>query len=170
MIRIIPAIKIQGGDGNIIPYMKLGFVIGLNPSIEITANSNEHEVNQSIVSDTVLTKTIKLSKGYSLGFMAALGADFKLNDALSIYGEVGIIGQSYAPTHGEITSSTKNGIDVLGKMTTNQKEVEFVDKYSHSSSTGSSTNQGVPDQTLKTYLPFSSWGLNIGVHYIFGSK
>ena len=72
---------------------------------------------------------------------------------------------SYAPTKGETTLATYNGIDELSTMTTNEKETEFVDSYTYNSASPTSDSQ--PDTDLKIRLPFGSFGINVGLKISF---
>jgi len=171
MLRLNPTIKIGGEPGRITPYIKVGLVIGISPSITITNDSTySYSTFYPTVTtiDTVVAQTNKLSGGTSFGFSVALGADVRLNNLISLYGEIGMIGQTYAPTSGTLTSYTKDGADQLSTMTTSQKQITYVDSYTTSSS--APTNAALPSQQLKVYEPFSSWGINIGVHLTFGGN
>jgi hypothetical protein len=64
-----------------------------------------------------------------------------------------------------VTTFTSNGVNELSALTTNQKLTDYLSSYI----TSSNTSSGSPYQTTKIYLPFSSFGLNAGLHFSFGS-
>jgi outer membrane protein with beta-barrel domain len=170
MLRIIPSVKISGKQNIFTPYIRMGLVIGLSPSVTITNDSTDSYTNifqTPPTTDTVISQTTKLSGGISIGFMGALGLNYKLSNVISIYAEVEMIGQTYAPTTGEMTVNTKDGVDQLSGMTTSQKQTNYVDSYSTTI-----INNSIPSTQLKFYEPFSSWGFHLGIQFTFmgGSK
>src|ERR1017187_10309842 len=119
MLRVIPALKIVGEAGKITPYARIGLVLGVSPTI--TANYNETDIYTSLFPigtyDSTYSSTNKFTGGISIGFSVALGADLKLSNKVSIYGEVGMIAQTWAPTSSNYTSYFDNNIDQLPLMT-----------------------------------------------------
>jgi hypothetical protein len=167
MLRIIPSLKICGEPAKITPYIRVGLVLGISPTI--TTNSNETDTYTTgfgTTTDTTIAITNKFTGGISIGFSVALGADLKLSDKVSIFGEIGMIAQTWAPTQSNYSTWTKNGVDQLASMTTSQKQTDYLDNYSTTSTVP--TNTGLPSQALKQYAPFSSWGFNVGLHFNFG--
>jgi len=157
MLRINPSIVIASGLDGINPYAKFGAVIGTG---SFTADVNESQTYSSKTS--VFKQTTKYSGGLAVGVSASLGASFKLNDKISLFGELALISLSYAPTKGEITAYTENGADKLSSLTTNDKQTDFVDK---TTTTSTATPDSQPNQQLKSKYPFGSFGLNIGLKY-----
>ena len=157
MLEIIPAIVLTTGSEGIRPYARFGLIIGLFGSILV------EDMTQNIVpffSSSTTLKT-KYSGGVAWGFNSAVGAIFPLNDALSIYSELNLVSLSYAPKKGEVTESTVNGQDNLPSLPKSAKEFEFVCEYADYN------DPDAPSQELKTYYPFSSIGLNVGLVYSF---
>ena len=83
-----------------------------------------------------------------------------------VYTEFGFIAQSWSPKKAELTKLTVNGVDKLPTLTASEKEVEFVDSYSYSNA--GPGNPSTPSKSLKMYVPLSSVGLNVGLHFRFG--
>ncbi len=150
MLRINPSVVISAGAESINPYAKFGLIIG--------KGSIKTEYNEIDRGDVFFTK-IKYNGGIAFGFSSAIGLMFSLSEKLALITEVNMINLSYAPTKGEVTEATYNGTDQLSSMTTNDKEIKFVD--SHSSSFSSSSSQ--PDESVKSKYPFGSVGINVGI-------
>lgn len=162
MLRIIPAIRFSYGE-KLKPYARIGLIVGvLNRLVdERTSYSYSWSSNYDTYHEISVFKG-----GLSLGFSGALGATYPLSDKLSLYGELGFMSQAWAPKKRIVTTYEVNGVDRLSVMAKRDAETEFVDSYDPSVSISPSE----PDQSLKIYLPYSSWGVNVGIHYTLGKK
>ena len=156
MLRINPSIIIEAGKEGINPYAKLGFIIGIG-SVTIERNSSEYDGSTT---DTY-ARTEKFNGGVSFGANAALGAYYPISDKISLFGEMTFVSMAYAPKKGEFTSSTENGRDVLGNMTTRERETNFVKEYSRD--TNDNPKDSEPSTELIYKMPFGSLGFNFGV-------
>lgn len=153
MLRFNPSVVIASGLNSINPYAKFGVIIGMGSYID----EFEH-----IDSDG--NKTIEKWKyfgGVALGLTAGIGANFNLNDNMSLFGEINLVNLSYAPTKGELTEATNNGIDMLPDLSTSEKEKEFVDSDSFDSHNPPSDSE--PIKVLKQKFPYGSLGINFGL-------
>lgn len=156
MLRINPSIVIASGFDGVNPYMKFGLVIG--------SGSAMYEYNDNDAGDIEITK-MKVNGGLAIGLNAGVGALYNLNDKMALFGEINMINMSYAPTKGEVTEATYNGVDMLPNMTTSEKEIEFVDSYTYSYVNPPADSQ--PSEELKHKLPFGSFGFNFGLRIGF---
>lgn len=156
MLRINPSLVIASGFEKINPYAKFGLIIG--------SGSIVYEYNDNYDGDIELVK-IKLNGGIALGLSSGIGAMFNLSDKMSFYGELNMVNLSYAPTKGEVTEATYNGVDELPDFTTSEKEIEFVDRYTFDYDNDPADSQ--PSQELKQKLPFGSFGFNFGLRINF---
>ncbi len=156
MLRINPSIVIASGLDRINPYAKFGLVIG--------SGSVMYEENDNDAGDIEI-REMKLNGGLAFGLNAGVGALFTLSDKMSFFGEINMVNMSYAPTKGKLTKATDNGVDKLPGMTTRQKETEFVDSYTESSTNPPVDSQ--PRKELKQKLPFGSFGINFGLRIGF---
>jgi hypothetical protein len=154
MLRINPSIVISSGFDGINPYAKFGLIIG--------SGSIMYEYNDNNDGNIEITK-MKMNGGLALGLSSSIGVLFNLNDKMSFFGELNMINLSYAPTKGEIIEATYNGTDELPKMTTSEKEIEFVDSYSSIINYNNSSADSQPRQELKYMMPFGSFGINFGL-------
>lgn len=162
MFRLTPALKFSVGKDKLKPYMRIGLVIGMAGKIKNEITRSRPSFNGVQI---VTEQESSMTGGVSIGLSAGLGANYKLNDKLGIFAEIAFISQSWAPNKSLLTKYTENGVDQLSSMTTNQKETIYLNSYTE---VFGPSNPNVPAQALKTAMPFSSIGLNIGVQLSFG--
>ncbi len=156
MIRLSPALKITKTFGNIKPYMRTGLVIGVAPKL-----TEKHKSEMSTFAYSIIETQTEYTGGIALGFSGSLGADYSITDKIGIFAEFSVINQSWAPKKSKYTKYLDNGTDQLPVMNTSAKETEYFESFytdiqnpDHSS----------PLKQLKQYYPFSSVGLNFGLH------
>lgn len=153
MLRVTPSLVVQGDLGKFNPYAKLGLLFGFG-----SATLQQDAILMG--SNSVLEA--KLNGGLSYGVNSRLGFLYSPGGSVSYFVEAQIIAMNYCPTKGEIMKYTVNGDDILGDLTTSEREVEFVDS---TSSTDFFEDPNKPSQSLKMALPFSSIGVNVGVRF-----
>ena len=161
MLRINPSLVINSGFEKINPYAKFGLILGsgyviLSSNQEISGFSGQQSNSESI----------KLSGGIAIGLTSGIGALYKINDKLSFFGELNMINLSYGPTKGIKTDFRIDGVDMLPSLTTRQKETEYLDSFTETSS-NSNPQDSEPSKKLKQKLPFGSFGLNLGLRVNF---
>lgn len=161
MFRINPSIIIAGGFEKLDPYAKFGVILGFG-SIIYNGLMEEYENDQ--LQDRSIEEW-KLNGGMAFGISSAVGLMYHISDLISVYGELDLIGMSYAPTKGVMTKYTINGADQLPNLETIDKEIDFIDDITYDFDNPPSSAE--PDKQLKEYMPFSSIGLNIGVRFSF---
>ncbi|MGB0806937.1 MAG: hypothetical protein ACPGRC_09620 [Salibacteraceae bacterium] len=160
MIRIMPTVVITPGFEKINPYAKVGFVFSFG-----SYYSNSDYVSTTVGYPTYeSTYNSEFSGGVSLGFNAAIGGMYELNDSWSVFGECSFIGSSYSPTKREVVKLTRNGKDELPTLSTYNKETNFSNKIKTSSAT---PDYDQPREQLKIAFPLSSFGINFGVKMNF---
>jgi len=161
MIRVNPSIIIASGFDKLDPYARFGVILGFG-SVTYTNLNEEYENN--ILENKVIEKW-KYNGGMAFGLSSALGLMYHISDLISVYGELDLVSMSYAPTKGVMTEYTVNGADKLPDLTTDAKEIEFLDEITYDYDNPPSTAE--PSKELKFYFPYSSIGLNIGVRFSF---
>jgi len=161
MFRVNPSIIIASGFDKLDPYAKFGVIFGFG-SINLNYLDEEYENNQ--LEDKEVVKW-KMDGGMAFGISSALGLMYHISDLISVYGELDLVGMSYAPIKGVMTEYTVNGADKLPDLTTDAKEIEFLDEITYDDDNPPSTAE--PSKELKFYFPYSSIGLNIGVRFSF---
>ncbi|MEI6816230.1 MAG: hypothetical protein WCL14_06440 [Bacteroidota bacterium] len=175
-IRFLPSIKISAADSKITPYVKMGLVIGIGGTMKFTESENYNYISswKSSTLDTLTYQSYKYSYavtsngGTSLGFSTAIGAEYKLSDQFNLYGELRLISEQWAPTHGEVNQYQTNSIDQLAGLSTDQKQFDYTNNVSNTTSYNSSnptSPQGFNKQYPKQYFSYGSWGVNVGVKY-----
>ncbi len=161
IIRINPSLIIASGFDKLDPYAKFGVILGFG-SITLNYLYEEYENNQ--LQDKEVVKW-KMDGGMAFGISSALGLMYHISDLISVYGELNLVGMSYAPKKGVMTEYTINGTDQLPGLTTDDKEIDFVDDITYDYDNPPSSAE--PMKELKFYFPYSSIGLNIGVRFSF---
>lgn len=156
MFRLIPTLVLKNEFRNYSLYSKFGVVAGFGDIIFEREIQNGNE--QAIIHQ-------KLDGGLAWGLSLALGATYAVNEKLDLFAELKLISMSYAPSKGLVTKYIVNDVDELPFLTTEEKEVEFVDEFSIDYNDPSPSDE--PTKALKHSLPFSSIGLNIGLSYKF---
>ena len=160
MFRIAPGIRLSIGEGKARLYAKIGFAVRVFG--KITIQDTRYDIRNNITTEIEW----KFSHGLSLGLTAALGGTKKINDKFSVFGELGMVNQSWAPEKGKVTKYEINGIDQIENLYPYQKNIDFSNNYT---TTNNNPAAGYSHrQQLKQYFPFSSFGINIGIHLKFG--
>jgi hypothetical protein len=161
MIRIVPALRMTVGDDALKPYMKCGMIIGVGGKV-----TEETIYEASGASNARSERLWEYSGGLSLGFHGALGVTYMISDKMGIFAETAANLQSWAMKKGQMTKYDLDGKDQLPQIDGSEKEIEFVDSYTIDSSALPDVNS--PSKELRQYLPFSSIGINIGIHFTLG--
>jgi hypothetical protein len=160
MLSFIPSIVITPGFEKINPYTRFGLIIGLPTMTGIS------EISSTFMGNTNTTNQTRIfNGGLAVGLQSTIGIDYKINEKISIFGELTSNNLNYSPKKGEVTESKVNGVDNLSTLSTRVKKVEFVDSYSEDNNVTPDNN--APQKSITPSLPFSSFGLNIGVKYSF---
>lgn len=158
MLQLKPTLVLKAGYEKINPYTKIGMVIG-NGKITKEENSKyEDEGNNDIYRNS----TFEFSGGKPIGFTASIGSTYKINEKITLFGELNMVNLTYAPQKGKYTKYTENGDDKLPTMTNSEKEYEFTDTIPIGS-----TDANQPQKSFNIPFSFSSLGINIGMQYHF---
>ncbi|MEI6899087.1 MAG: outer membrane beta-barrel protein [Bacteroidota bacterium] len=160
MFQIIPAIVITPGFEKLNPYGRFGLIIGVGGGIKNAITSN----NTGGLKASSVDYIEKESGGVALGFSTALGADYHIGSALSLFAEINLNGLQYSPSKGKIDTWTVDGIDRLPFATTKEKQWDYVSKLD--------SQVDIPDgssnQLLKQTAILTNVGISIGVKFSFG--
>lgn len=156
MIQIKPSVVLATKIKNVMPYAKLGLVLG---SAKVT------EAGENKSASTIISQKIELKNGLAIGFNAAMGVNIPMNKKLTFSAEVNTINMQYSPKKGTQTEYKVNGADKLSTLSIYQKEVKYVKKEVNNYSIPPVTT--TPNELAAIALPFGSIGVNIGVKYSF---
>jgi hypothetical protein len=162
MLRLVPTLRMTAGTEKLRPYMKYGLIIGIAGKIY----DDRYNKNTNNGTTKVYEENWEYTGELSLGLHGALGVNYMLSDNLGIFAELAGNYQNWAMKKGVMTKKTNDGKDELAALFTNDKEIEFVESYTYVSSQPVNNNE--PEKQTKFYMPFSSIGINIGVHLNFG--
>ena len=162
MFRFFPFIKFKFSKNKLTYYSKMGYLLGAFGEIK-----RESVIIYDMV-DEHSSKTI-YNKGISHGAIAAFGIQLSLSNRLSVYSEIKTFIHSYGPKKRELVKSERNGEDRLPELQPGMIHTNYVDNYIKDWSSGG-TDFSEPLTELRWFYPFSSIGLNIGIHYKFISK
>jgi hypothetical protein len=157
MFRFTPELLITTRMKEISPYLKFGPLLGSGFVLM------ESDMVSSIDGSVWVMKS-KLNGGMPVGITSTAGISIKVTEIFSAFIECTAINMSFAPSKGEYYYYTINGEDQLPKMHTNQKEANFVNHIDYNYVAQPYTE---PDTRMKSLLPFSSLGINIGVAFHF---
>jgi hypothetical protein len=142
MFRIMPGIKVVTEVGkNLSAYGRFGLVLGVDPKLydEVTdTNPNATEI-----------KEFEAYGGATGGWYGAFGIGITLTERLKMNTELTLINQTWAPEKYENISNSDGG--------PLRPTITYSDNFYN-------TN---PDTELKNYLPFGSFGLNVGLELGF---
>jgi hypothetical protein len=161
MLRISPCLRLTAGSHKARPYMRMGVVVGVAAQLK-------EKYNSKLITDAGTYNRVSETSfkgGLSLGFTGALGAHYKVDERWSVYAEAQLIAQSWAPKKSTLTKAEVNGKDILATMSTRDKEIEFVDEYTSSDPPA----ENEPTKMLKVFFPFSSAGVQIGLHVLLAN-
>jgi len=125
MRRIIPSVVLSPNFQKWNPYTRIGVVIGIG-SFNTDYESNFDDINGVA---NALSKKSEFKEGIAVGFNAAIGLNYVLNEKISLFGEANFIGMSYEPLKWNQTEYILNGVDQLPQTNVYSKEVDYVDSY-----------------------------------------
>ncbi len=124
--RLIPSVKFSLPISHITSYVKAGLVIGMGGNITLSNSfaENQYYNNNGQIqypNSGLITTGLTASGGISFGATAALGAEYAINNCLSVYAEVNIISENWSPTQGDITNYTEaeNGQNIPFTLSSN---------------------------------------------------
>lgn len=161
MLKVAPVMLIGLGENKLKPYLKFGLLCRLFGNI--TGVNTIYDLQTNI---TTVTET-KYKYGFSWGFMSALGVSRKLNNKFTLFSEMAVNVQTWAPSNGDVTKYTVNGVEMQENLLPVQRNVRYKNSYSTDKNNYSTYK---PREELKQYQPFSSVGIKIGFYYTFIKK
>jgi len=161
MVRLLPALRISGGENKLKYFIRFGAVLRLASTINV--QNNYTDLTQNITSST----NWKYRHGLSIGVCASLGIAYEIKPNTFFSVELENMNQSWAPAEARVSEHTVNGVDQSTTLNESQKRTVFVKEFSIENNYFSTWE---PRTQLKQYFPFSSIGLKVGLHFTFGTK
>ena len=129
MLQLVPAVVLSAGMKDINPYARFGLIVGIVSSIKFKEHNTYTSTGGLKATTDVEELVVKMSGGINLGITGAMGVEMAMGDKLGLYAEVVYNGITYAPKKGKIKEYTENGVDILSKLTTKDKEWTYEKKY-----------------------------------------
>ncbi|MGP8214588.1 MAG: hypothetical protein ACLQQ4_03395 [Bacteroidia bacterium] len=174
-LQITPAVRLTVGNSQIHPYMVTGLVIGTAPSTTLEDQMFYNTSNQLAFGTSPYSQDLiyTISGGAMLGFHGAIGALYMFSDNLGISAEIFGNFMNWSPKKAVITTLTYNDADSSGNqhfLTENglNKEIDYVSSATTTTTNGANPSPLTPQQHTQIYMPFSSYGIRISIHYNFG--
>ncbi len=150
-LMLNPSLVLRTPGEKVSMYARAGFVLPLMARIK-----NEFNGTLSDIATNYNYEGEAIYKTYfSLGYSGAMGISVKASKKMNIWAEANLTSLSVFVKEREITAYYANGIDVLPRMSANDKMASYSRKYENSN-------------TQMSYsLPFSNAGVNAGVSFSF---
>ncbi len=159
MLSLLPAIVLRPGFKDIDPYARIGFILGIRPVVNATAELTNASMNPPDEIEAVR----HFYGGVAAGLNAALGVSWTLNPVVSLYAECNFSSINYSPKYSEVVFYEKNGVDQLSTLTVKQTKTEYYSNVRPDEEIPDTS----PDKALRTSLPFSNAGIQFGIQFNF---
>jgi hypothetical protein len=159
MLALNPAIVLRPGFAGIDPYARIGFILGIRPVVNATADFTNASTNPPQESEAIR----QFYGGVAAGLNAALGVTWSVSTVISLYAECNFSSINYSPKYSEVIFYEKNGVDQLPSLTVKQTKTEYYNNIRPDEEIPE-TN---PDKQLRKSLPFSNAGLAFGIQFKF---
>jgi len=164
MLSIIPALVTRIQLDNVVPYARIGLMVGVMNSV-ITEGEGTSSPEGKISSGNIKFKK-KESGGIAIGAQGAIGADFMLGSLVSLFAEIQLSGISWCPKKGAYKTYEIDGQNKLDDMTTKQKEWKYLKELDNNKTIPNTD----PDEFCQVNNHFNNVGLEIGVKIHLGNK
>lgn len=164
-MRMTPSLVLRTGSEGLYAYAKTGIVMPLGGTtytkIDDTGAAGPNTAN---------TSEFETKGAFSWGFSGALGVNYSINEMFSVFGEANAVHLRINAKTRTMTAATSNGVDVMGALTTYDKEITYQDELNNSSNNSSyNTNYSTATakDDLRTRNNFGALFLNIGLKINF---
>lgn len=163
--RLMPSILIRSSGETFQPYSRFGLTIPLS-TLTLTESEQTDDPGNGNTS-TTRTHT-RITGTNNLGFHAALGMQYKINEMFSIYAEVQALAQRARAKSGSITLYEVDGASAINDLSIAAKDWVYVDQLNQESNNpdpvyGPTYDQDNVTDLLMISQNLSSLGLKIGV-------
>lgn len=166
-IRVLPAVLVSGGLGNIDPYCRVGV------SLPLMTTTYESYIGNSEVPNTIASAKIEseITGKFVLGYTGALGCNFSLGSRLFLFAELGAISQRLKASEGTLTIYEFDGIDGLGDLDVIDKEWNYLESVTTDDNSillNPDVDRSQPEDRQQISQNLSSFYLKAGVSIYFG--
>lgn len=155
-IRFVPSLIFRNGLTGF--YGRVGAVVDLGGN---TIIENKSEATGAFAGSR--QEKSEMTVRPSFGAVGGIGYNLSLGDNLTFFGELQALAIYRDVKKQVITeySDSDGGTLETEYPTTRDRETEYVDEYT----TGGNVNDDEPRQTTRFQLPYSSFGLNVGIRF-----
>lgn len=148
---LMPSLVLQSGGEKFNLYSRMGIALPISSKISLSQDINIPPSSGSPLHDIY---TWDITSSFSLGLTGALGVKYKINDRLSVWGEISMLSMSLYTKEMNLTGITSNGVRY------SPSSYNGVQKITFSKTATIDTNY---DSSPAYAQPFSNIGINFGV-------
>jgi hypothetical protein len=160
-----PVLVFSAGFGKAAPYGKFGVITG-SPKVK----GEKYGYNDGDGIDSVRQEWA-YTKGFSLGFTAAIGMNWKLSEKLDFYTEINYVSLTYYPGEYNLTKSVWGDgfsvVDQLPNLSQIDKQTIYKKKFDPTTVNTDLTQSRVE---LRQAFPFSSISVQAGIRFTILKK
>jgi len=153
----VPSLVLQTGGEKLNLYARVGLVVPVNTKI------TQDEIFSTIPASDVTDYTYEIKNSFSLGYAAAIGAQYQVKERLKLMGEVNFMSLAMLIKSADLTNINQDGRNYPPTA-----DSSAVQHYAYSTNTSgvttSSSNQAAWTQ------PFSNVGVRFGVVFLIGNQ
>lgn len=151
-------------------YANAGLLVPVGVKNVITAD----ETSVSSFSTMTTNSVLKQKGGMTLGYSGGVGTTFNFTPIIALFGELYYRGISVPWKNASLTEYTSTSTNpytgptviTLADLEVNQREIEYEKEITQTDN----ISQDLPSIQLKDYDPVSSWGIKIGLQFLFESS
>ncbi|MFN0202688.1 MAG: hypothetical protein ACKVTZ_14280 [Bacteroidia bacterium] len=168
-LRVMPSLVVSGScDAKVSPYARMGLLVPVAGKTITNVTIKNPQPNNVY---TVETRKLETEGAFSLGYAAAIGANFNVNPNLAVFGEFSLQSLSAKANKTTMVENILDGKDILTTQKVYQKETLYVDELNPTSNNQSVNplgyNEEKPYEDLRKYSQYGNVGINIGLKYAF---
>jgi hypothetical protein len=162
MLRLSPSLKIKLPLNKVHLSMQTGFLLSA------IAWGDQYLVDESKTSGFQQNMNLRanLRARMSLGYTAGLAVNYPIGNGLDAFVSCQLQLQNFTLKSKAVELYTENGANVIGLLSTYQRETIYVRK---SFVQPSAVNANEPQKLLEKSMPFSSIVFQLGIKYHFGT-
>ncbi|HUH26929.1 outer membrane beta-barrel protein [Gelidibacter sp.] len=169
---VAPGIVLTPNFKTINPYARMGLIVPIAGELNIETRAKQAN-GGGPGTDILVEAKSEVKASFSVGYFGAMGLNYPVNDNLSIFAEVEIKNLSIKSKSAEITEYATTAISKgqsqlvpgqqLSDLPIYEKQFEFTDDYTQSSTT--TPNQNEPRKIPTQFVNASGTGINFGIRF-----
>lgn len=169
-----PGIYLTPAFAKLNPYVRAGLLLTVGGNLSIDTNVTQIDGGGE-GTDILVHAESEVKSRFSVGYSGAFGTSYPISEKVSVFGELEFKSFTIKSKSAEIkkysTLAVTDGQSVsvpgqqLEDLPRNEKEFEFMDNYTESTTEASDENE--PRKIPTQFVNASGLGFNIGVRYAF---